>query len=687
MAVKKSFTGKELGGIAISDLPQIGEARARMLKKLGIHNLFDLLFYLPRRYEDRRTTITPLKDLQPGDVVTVAGVIGEVEEVHLKKGMSLIRATLSCRGETVTAIWFNQPFLRKTLRKGLSITVTGKLERSLFGWEIRVVDYETGNGVSLLHVGRIVPVYGSSEDLSQRYLRRMMFQCVRNFARWVRDLLPEEVRQTLGLMSLPEALLQIHFPDGQEQLAKARERLVFEELFWFQSGLIRIQQTVQLQGVPRVPKSDLPERYLSTLPFPLTTAQKRAIDEIRRDLQSERRMFRLLQGDVGCGKTVVAIYSLLYAVAAGYQGALMAPTEVLAEQHYLSLGKTAERLGVKVRLLTGALSKRAREELLEGAARGDVNLVVGTHALLEKEVSFHSLGLVVIDEQHRFGVQQRDLLLSKGSAADVLVMTATPIPRSLTLTVYGELDLTVIDEMPPQRKGVKTYFLPVREKHRVYQFLKKELLAGRQAYVVCPLIEESDRLEYEAASRRAAELTTELPEYRVGLLHGRMKIEEKEEVMEAFRKGEIHLLVATSVIEVGIDVPNASLIIIEGAERFGLSQLHQLRGRVGRGDREGYCVLVGNPQTREAVERIKTLVKCSDGFQVAERDLSLRGPGELLGTRQHGLSDFRVVDILKDIKYLEKARAFAVQYQGRLSREALEEISFRFPTLAYSLKF
>ncbi|NPV29803.1 MAG: ATP-dependent DNA helicase RecG [Firmicutes bacterium] len=682
----RSLTARELGMIKITELPQVGESRARLFNKLGIYSLFDLLYYLPRRYEDRRL-LPAIAALKPGEVGTVKGVICGVEETSSRRGFSILRVEIKDASGSAVAVWFNQPFLKKLFRKGLPLTVTGKAERSLFAFEIAAIDYEVGSSSTPVHVGRIVPVYGATEELSQRSLRRFMYRCLKAYAGWAKDLLPLELKERLGLLPLAEALFQIHFPRDFEALKKARERLVFEELFLFQIGLSTIQKKIQSRGRRHLPKSDLPENFLRSLPFSLTPAQLRVLEEIKNDLTSERRMYRLLQGDVGCGKTVVALYALFTVVAAGCQGALMAPTEVLAEQHYLALRRYAAPLGVRVAILTGSLSRREREECLSRLREGQLEILVGTHALLEEQVVFNNLGLIVIDEQHRFGVQQRDLLLAKSPDADVLVMTATPIPRSLALTVYGDLDLSVIDEFPPGRKGVKTYYLPVRDREKAYQFLKKELKAGRQAYVICPLIEESEKIDVDAAVKRAAELAGEFSEYRVGLLHGKLAIREKERVMEAFRKGEIQLLVATSVIEVGIDVPNASLIIIEGAERFGLAQLHQLRGRVGRGGAPGFCILIGNPQTQEARERIKALLKCQNGFQVAERDLYLRGPGELMGTRQHGLSDFRVVDIFQDGPLLEKTKKAAQLYFERVDQELREEINYRFPSLMNTFKY
>jgi ATP-dependent DNA helicase RecG len=681
----RQLTSRQLGEISVSALPQLGEARARLLAKLGIGNLFDILYYLPRRYEDRR--LSKADDLKLGATATASGIISKTEAASTRRGMSIVQAEIRTAHGAFTAKWFNQPFLRRSLRRGLSITVTGRLDAGLFGNEIAVADYEIGDPAGALHVGRIVPFYSATEDLSQRTLRRLMYKLVKQYAHWAKDLLPPQVAADLRLPGLAESLEEVHFPGNFEALARARERLAFEELFLFQLGLRRIRSAIQRRGVARRPGSELAETFLGLLPFELTLAQQRVLGEISQDLASGGRMYRLVQGDVGCGKTAVALYALFYAVASGYQGALMAPTEVLAEQHYLSLRGWAERLDVRTAALTGSVARQEREQCLEALQDGGIDIVVGTHALLEEGVAFDNLGLIVIDEQHRFGVRQRDILQAKAPEADVLVMTATPIPRSLTLTLYGDLDLSVIDQMPPGRQAVKTYFLAAREKQRAYQFMRKELDAGRQAYVVCSLIEESDKLEVEAAVSRAAELQREFSEYSVGLLHGRLKIEEKARIMEGFRSGAIQVLVATSVIEVGIDVANASLIIVEGAERFGLSQLHQLRGRVGRGKAASYCILIGNPNTDEARDRIKTLVRHHDGFKVAEQDLAIRGPGELMGIRQHGLSDFRVVDIFKDAGLMERSRSYAGRYAAKIDEELLAEIGYRFPGLSYGFKF
>jgi len=678
------LSGKQLAEIKVSSLPKIGDKRAELFHKIGIYNLFDLLYYFPRRYEDRRF-VEGLDGVTTGEQVTVFGRIISVEEVKLRRNMSLLRVVIQGNFGSCTALWFNQPFLKRSLHRGLPIAVTGKLERNLYGCEISVNDYEAGSLKNPVHVGRIVPIYSSTENLSQRFLRRIIYQCVRKHANNIRNHLPEELIRELNLMPISQAIMEIHFPRDEDSLVRARESLVYEELFLFQTGLNRIHEKVRSQGVARRPQTTLPEEFLKKLPYALTKAQQKAMTEIRNDLSSRKRMYRLLQGDVGCGKTVVALYALLYVVASGFQGALMAPTEVLAEQHFLSISKLVSGLGVNVDILTGSLGKKEKEQSLQSIKSGMTDIVVGTHALLEDDVVFNHLGLVVIDEQHRFGVQQRDLLLNKAAAPDVLVMTATPIPRSLTLTVYGDLDLTIINELPPGRKKIKTFFLPAKEKSRVYSFVRKELEAGRQVYVVCPLIQESEHFAVEAAVKRYEELCREFSGFNVGLIHGKLKIDEKEGVMDAFRRGEVDLLVATSVIEVGIDVTNASVIIIEGVERFGLSQLHQLRGRVGRGTQESYCVLVGNPNTREAIERIKIMVNCHDGFQVAEKDLALRGPGELLGIKQHGYSDFRVVDIINDLPHFLKMKKY--NYLTKIDQHDLwEEINFRFPSLFNVLK-
>lgn len=680
------LTGEELAEIKIASLPRIGEKRAKHFQKIGINNLFDLLYHIPRRYEDRRVreSLAVKKD----ETTTVSGIVEQIQEVKLRRNLTLLRVTMRGSFGICTALWFNQPFLKKSFHRGMPLTVTGKVERNLYGYEISVVDYEVGSSSEPVHVGRIVPIYSTTEALSQRYLRRFIFQCVKKYACRVKDILPLELRERYNLYPISEALAQIHFPREQAALKKARERLVFEELFLFETGLSIIRTNVRQDGIARIPRNNLPEVFLANLPFSLTNAQKRVINEIKKDMVSNKRMYRLVQGDVGCGKTMVALYALLTAVSAGYQGVLMAPTEVLAEQHYLGINKLVAKLGVRVSLLTGSLGKREKEHELALLESGEIDIMVGTHALLEEEVVFRKLGLIVIDEQHRFGVQQRDFLLSKAAAPDVLVMTATPIPRSLTMTVYGDLDLSVIDELPAGRKQVKTYFLPTSQRARVYRFVRKELDAGRQAFVVCPLIEESENLDVEAAVAKYEELRREFAGFRVELLHGKLKIEEKELIMDAFRSGKVHLLVATSVIEVGIDVPNASIIVIEGVERFGLAQLHQLRGRVGRGPHESYCILIGNPRTQDARERIKILVKSNNGFQVAENDLALRGPGELLGTRQHGCSDFRVVDIFKDMPIFLKTKEIVNVYHDHYWSDLSirNEINFRFPNLMHGLK-
>lgn len=665
-------------------LKKVGPRRARYFHKLGLYTLRDLLTHYPRRYEDR-SNLKKAYQLKHGEVETVQGRVVAVSETQPRKNLSITKVAFHDGSGIFYGVWFNQPYLKKTFTPGMEVIVTGKVDRR-YGVQINVSEYEiVEEDGEVIHTGRVVPIYSTTEGLSQRLLRSVIKNAVEEGADACREFLPSGILATYRLMPLPQALRAVHFPTTLEEAAEARRRLVFEELFLLQLGVQMAGRKIKEEGkgVQHRPDGPLMQRFRQYLPFTLTPAQEKVIAQIFRDMESEKPMNRLLQGDVGSGKTVVAAAALVKTVDSGYQGAMMAPTEILAEQHYLTLQEFFWPLGIKVALLTGSLSRREKENYLRGLKSGEYDIAIGTHALIQDEVEFARLGLVVIDEQHRFGVHQRARLRNKGYNPDVLVMTATPIPRTLALTVYGDLDLSVIDQLPPGRKEVKTYWVTPAQRGKVYKFLRQQLEAGRQAYLVCPLIEESEKLEVEAATRKVKEVEAVFGDFRVGLLHGRMKAEEKEEIMERFRAGEVDILVATTVIEVGVNVPNATVMIIEDADRFGLAQLHQLRGRVGRGEHQSYCIMIADPKTDEGRARMQVMTATSNGFVIAEEDLKIRGPGELMGTRQSGLPDLKIADLIRDAGLLETAKKAAEELlerdpelsapEHRLLREAVLE--------------
>lgn len=641
----------------------VGEARARLFARLGLKTAGDLLTFYPRRWEDR-SVFARIGEVPDGQsAVFQVRVIG-AENRRTNSGKTLTRVTVEDGTGQAGIVYFNQPWLRdKFLRmRGQTVAVYGTIGRQGFDWSAELRDAEFDDTGGALMLGRIVPFYNLTEGLQQNAVRKVTLGAVPVLSRLVPELLPEPLRERRRLMPVGEAFREIHWPSSFVQRDAARRRLVFEELFLLQVALAvrRKHETLDIAGI----RFDIPEEHLDEfaagLPYPLTGAQRRVIGEILGDMRQPRPMNRLLQGDVGSGKTVVAAAAVAAAAKAGYQSAVMAPTEILAEQHYRSFRSLLEPLGFTVELLKGSMKARTKREAQAGAAIGLSDVVVGTHALIQDAVTFRNLGLVVVDEQHRFGVLQRAALRAKGDAPDVLVMTATPIPRTLALVVYGDLDISVIDEMPPGRKPIVTHLKSKSQRQQVYQGVEKLLAAGRQAYVVCPLIEESDKLQSEAATALYEQLQRRVfPHRRVGLLHGQMSPAEKEAAMEAFRNHETDILVATTVIEVGVDVPNATCMVVEDAERFGLSQLHQLRGRVGRGDKQSFCILISS---QDDVERLNVMAGTSDGFVIAQEDLRLRGPGEFYGTRQSGLPSFRIANIVEDVAILDEAReeAFAL---------------------------
>jgi ATP-dependent DNA helicase RecG len=672
----------------------VGDKLAQVLSKLNLYTLGDLLFHLPRRYEDRRQ-FRKIAHARPGDAVTVSGKLVTVDNVKVRN-LTLTKAYLDDGSGVLELVWYNQPYMKDTLNKlrNSQIVAYGVVKESPYGLQMETPEWEDlpdgADPDSLLSVNRIVPIYPLTEGIRQKRMRQIIWNAVQ-YAHLAPEILPRSVRERLGLMPIQQAIAQIHFPDSEQAIDPARQRLVFEEFFLMQLGVgMQRQRTRQERGIAmRIDANRLNEMLHRLVPFDLTNAQKRVIREIWSDMAQPHPMNRLLQGDVGSGKTIVAAAAILAAVDNQYQAAMMAPTEILAEQHYINLHRLFQPLGISVELLVGRLSNKQRQQARERIATGRGMVAVGTHALIQEGVEFARLGLAIIDEQHRFGVLQRAALRDKGVMPHVLVMTATPIPRTLTLTLYGELDVSIIDELPPGRKPVRTHWKTPEERLKVYEGVRKLIQEGRQAYVICPLIDESDKLQVRAAEQMAEHLQKDVfPDLRVGLLHGRMKPAEKEAVMDAFRAGELDILVSTTVIEVGVDVPNAAAIVIEDADRFGLAQLHQLRGRVGRSEHQSYCVLIANPKSDDGQRRMDIMTRTNNGFLIAEEDLRIRGPGEIYGTRQSGMPSFRVADLVKDMRLLEVARQEAfhlLEQDPDLSRpehtalrEAVERFRHRF---------
>lgn len=654
----------KLSEIPVTQVAGVGEKRAEDLHRLGIETVEDLLTYFPFRYDDNR--LTDLKRAGHGERITVRGeVFGETSIRWYGRKKSRLSGKLMVDGLPITVIWFNQPFLRDKLLPGKTIIVAGKWDRRRLQLtaERTLLDPRRQG----FEADRLAPVYSVSGSIKVQWLRKAIHQAFVQFGRHIEEPLPEALVRRYRLMDRAKAMYLLHFPRGWEEGRQARRRMVYEELFLYELKIMALRRRIRREsrGIARKLDRKRIEAFIDALPFPLTRAQRRVVDEILTDMAKEEQMYRLLQGDVGSGKTVVAAIALYANHLSGYQGALMVPTEILAEQHAETLGKLLEPRGVRVVTLTGRLSARQRREVLRDIGNGSAHVVVGTHALIQEGVEYHRLGLVITDEQHRFGVKQRARLREKGESPDVLFMTATPIPRTLAITAFGEMDVSVIDEMPKGRQPVETHWVKPDVWPRVIRFIGERCRSGEQAYVICPLIEESEKMDLQNAQALYEELTKALAPLRVGLLHGKMAPDHKDEVMRRFAAGDVQVLVSTTVVEVGVNVPRATVMVIYDADRFGLAQLHQLRGRVGRGGGEAFCILVADPKSETGVERMRILTETVDGFEIARRDLELRGPGEFFGVKQSGMPEFRIADLSRDERILEVARADAWELVSR----------------------
>jgi ATP-dependent DNA helicase RecG len=657
-------------------LKGVGPKRAADLEHAGLVTVEDLLYRFPIRYEDR-SRLQPIGTLKPGQTASISGrVLACGLRSTRRPGFKIFEAAIDDGTGSVRAVWMNQPYLKDIFARGQQVVLYGPLEMrgsvslQLLNPQYEILDDEEGETI---HTGRIVPVYEKTGTVTPKMQRRLVHEALARVPADLPDALPEEIRVRLGMPTRYAALLATHFPPQDAPVDRlnrfatpAQQRLIFEEAFLFQMGVLARRLSAAAEVKPAVVRVDdrIRESARAVLPFRLTRGQKLSLKEIVEDLQKPHPMNRLLQGDVGAGKTIVALLAALVAMENGLQVAFMAPTEILAEQHFMNISRLLQASPFRVALLTGSIASVARREQLAQVESGAIQLVVGTHALVQGDVTFKQLGLVVIDEQHRFGVLQRATLRAKGLHPDVLVMTATPIPRTLALTVYGDLDVSMIRELPAGRLPIKTAAKPESRRDEVYQFVRDQLDAGRQAYVIYPLVDESEKVDLKAATQMADHLATEVfPAYRVGLLHGRLKSDAKDRVMKAFAAQELQLLVSTTVVEVGVDVPNASVMIVEHAERFGLSQLHQLRGRVGRDKHQSFCFLMYQaPLTEDARERLKALTETTDGFEIAERDLQLRGAGDMLGTRQAGMPTFRMIDFVRDRQLMDTAHREAARW-------------------------
>lgn len=703
--VKKTETSTILKNPEDTDVMYVkgvGPKVGHLLNRLGIYTARDLLFYFPKRHIDYSTR-TYIKNLKEGMDATVIGTIKSVSAYNSKNNLGIVSVTIADETGVLKLSFFYAKASRYLLEhykaqfvRGSNIIVSGKAKIDKFTgtytidkpeFQVLSGDFE---GKTNLNLARIVPVYQLVEGLSIKTLRRAIYNAIEQYEPVLQNVIPSEIMLRNNLLERKKAIRQIHFPENEEILEKARYTLVFEEFFLLQLKLamMREENSQRIKALPlKIKKDGLVNKFIKSLPFNLTNAQDKAIKEIVHDISSDTPMQRLLQGDVGSGKTVVACTMLLSAVENGYQGVLMAPTEILAQQHFNNFVRWLTPFGLSVGLFTGTNGVKVRRKLETDLKNGQINIAIGTHALIQNNVEFNNLGAIVIDEQHRFGVKQRSQLMTKGKNPQVLTMTATPIPRTLALTTQGDLDFSVIDEMPANRKPIKTYVIKPSQRNQAYKILSKEIADGHQCYIVYPLIDESETLSAKAATKEAERLKAEVfPDLNIGLLHGKLSNAEKDDVMEKFKNKEYDILVSTTVVEVGVDVPNSTVMMIENAERFGLSQLHQLRGRVGRSDLQSYCILVPANSSQTTMDRLQIMEQTNNGFIISEKDLELRGPGEFLGTRQSGMVNFALADIIKDTKILETARKEAFDFvnnhiENKISDNLSKELEEKFKTI------
>ncbi|NQT89641.1 MAG: ATP-dependent DNA helicase RecG [Candidatus Omnitrophica bacterium] len=644
----------------------VGPDRLKLLKRLGISMVKDCLWYFPRRYEDR-SQLKPISELVADEFKTIRARVASSSVFRTRKGMTIFQLTVADDTGKMKALWFNQPYLKKYFKDGDTVILYGRVQK-VKALQIIHPEYEIIRGDEpqdeIIHTGRIVPIYPLVSGVNQRMLRGIIKHAVEQYSSYAADPMPTKIRARHKLLDLKSAIKNIHFPANERQKDESRRRLVFDEFFLLQSALALRRYKMKSEPRGKAHKSEgRLEEFLKALPFEFTDAQKKAIEDIKKDMASPRTMHRLIQGEVGSGKTAVSAYALFLTNANGHQGAIMVPTEILARQHYLTLSGFFSSLGIRVVLLINALPKDEREEALKLIESGEADIIVGTHTLIQKGIRFKDLGLVIVDEQHKFGVEQRSVLKSKTEDADIMVMTATPIPRTMAMTLYGDMDISVINELPQGKRDVQTLWVESSELDNVYDFLKEQLVEGRQAYIVYPVIEASSAFKSEGATKMHDALSKgPFKDFKVALIHGRLSDDEKTDIMKRFKKGKIDILIATTIIEVGIDIPNASVMVIENAQRFGLSQLHQLRGRIGRGKFKSYCILVSDAETEEARQRLEVISNTEDGFQIAQEDLNIRGPGELFGSRQHGVPQLQLGNVITDVDILEAARkeAFAM---------------------------